>query len=182
LANLSKFLISSTRLNIAVLTTPFSQNDSQFEKSDNFKRRVPFTKRLFTPLQPLFLIWHGYCNKYFFYGREPERNTAMGGYVIDVDSKVVEIRGAKVLLDCDVAALYGVETREINQAIKNNPDKFPAGYLISLKDNEIRGLRSKILIANSNKSRVLPKAFTEKGLYMLATILKSPQATQTLSP
>ena len=83
-----------------------------------------------------------------------------------------------MLLDSDVAALYGVETREINQAVKNNPNKFPKGYVFELYDREIRSLRSKILTANP-KSRVLPKAFTEKGLYMLATILKSERATQT---
>jgi len=99
--------------------------------------------------------------------------------IVDVDSKIIEVRGANVLLDSDVALLYGVQTKEVNQAIKNNPDKFPDGYVISLNDNELRVLRSKILTANSNMSRVLPKAFTEKGLYMLATILKSPQATQT---
>ena len=103
----------------------------------------------------------------------------MNKSIIDVDSKIVEIRGIKVLLDCDVASLYGVQTKEVNQAVRNNSDKFPEGYIISLKQNEIQDLRSKILTANLSKSRVLPKAFTEKGLYMLATILKSPQATQT---
>jgi len=121
---------------------------------------------------------------------------AMSKCVIDVDSKIIEIRGRKALLDSDVALLYGVQTKEVNQAVGNNPDKFPAGYVISLKDNELQSLRSKFLTANVNeiqnsrskftatnlsKSRVLPKAFTEKGLYMLATILKSPQATETTS-
>ena len=108
----------------------------------------------------------------------------MGLSIVDVDEKIIEIRGTRVLLDSDVAFLYGVETREVNQAVKNNPDKFLKGYVIPLNDSEIRNLRSKNLIANTNAnmSRVPPKAFTEKGLYMLATILKSPQATQaTLS-
>ena len=99
--------------------------------------------------------------------------------IIDVDSKIVEIRGIKVLLDCDVASLYGVETKRVNEAVSNNQDKFPEGYIITLENNEILNLRSKISTANSSKSRVLPKAFSEKGLYMLATILKSPQATET---
>ncbi|MCL2801290.1 MAG: ORF6N domain-containing protein [Treponema sp.] len=99
---------------------------------------------------------------------------------INVDSKIVEVRKMKVLLDSDVAALYGVETKRINEAVKNNIDKFPKGYIISLNSKEIKDLRSKISTANNNsKTRVLPKAFTEKGLYMLATILKSPKATQT---
>ncbi|MDR0307529.1 MAG: ORF6N domain-containing protein [Chitinispirillales bacterium] len=99
--------------------------------------------------------------------------------IIDVDSKVIGLRGTNVLLDSDIAVLYGVETKRINEAVKNNPDRFPEGYIISLKENELRSLRSKISTANVNMSRVLPKAFTEKGLYMLATILKSPQAVQT---
>ena len=85
-----------------------------------------------------------------------------------------------MILDSKVAELYGVETREVNQAVKNNPEKFPDGYVLTLDSDELADLRSKFLIANlSPKSRVLPKAFTEKGLYMLATILKSPRATQT---
>jgi len=104
----------------------------------------------------------------------------MSTSIIDVDSKVVEIRGTKVLLDSDVADLYGVETREINQAVKNNPDKFPEGYIFTVDSDELNSLRSKILISNGRGGRrYLPCAFTEKGLYMLATILKSPQATET---
>jgi len=99
--------------------------------------------------------------------------------IINVDSKIIEVRKMKVLLDSDVASLYGVQTKEINQAVKNNPDKFRKGYIISLNSKEIKDLRSKILTANNSKTRVLPKAFTEKGLYMLATILKSQKATQT---
>ncbi|MCI7359420.1 MAG: ORF6N domain-containing protein, partial [Parabacteroides sp.] len=75
--------------------------------------------------------------------------------------------------------LYGVETREVNQAVRNNPNKFPKGYVFEIDRQELTELRSKFLIANKSKSRTMPKAFTEKGLYMLATILKSPQATQT---
>ena len=96
-----------------------------------------------------------------------------------VRQKILYIRNCQVILDADVARLYGVETREVNQAVRNNPEKFPAGYVFELDKQEYADLRSKFLIANNTKSRVLPKAFTEKGLYMLATILKSPQATQT---
>lgn len=75
----------------------------------------------------------------------------------------------------DVANLYGVETRVVNQAIKNNPDKFPEGYVIELTNTEWKEMKSKILISLSAGGKVKPpKAFTEKGLYMLATILKSP--------
>ena len=97
-----------------------------------------------------------------------------------VKSRMLEVRGQQVLLDRDVAALYGVETRVINQAVKNNPEKFPDGYVVELSSDEFTTLRSKFLTANiSSKSRALPKVFTEKGLYMLATILKGEQAVRT---
>ena len=82
------------------------------------------------------------------------------------------------MLDADVAVIYGVETKRVNEAIKNNPDKFPQGYMFELDEVEFSDLRSKISTAKFAKTRVVPKAFTEKGLYMLATILKSQQATQ----
>jgi len=97
----------------------------------------------------------------------------------DVKEKIITIRNEKVLLDSDVAKLYGVETRDINKAVKNNPDKFPEGYILNLDNKEFTDLRWKNSTTNLAKTRVLPKVFTEKGLYMLATILKSPQATQT---
>lgn len=96
-----------------------------------------------------------------------------------VQQKIIVLRDCQVILDADVAELYGVETREVNQAVRNNQEKFPGGYVFEIEKQELADLRSKNLIANvSPKSRVRPKAFTEKGLYMLATILKSPQATQ----
>ena len=96
-----------------------------------------------------------------------------------VEEKIITIRDTPVILDSDVAELYGVETREVNQAIKNNPDKFPDGYLIQLNTNEWSNLKSKILISNWGGKRKLPTAITEKGLYMLATILKGERATDT---
>lgn len=98
----------------------------------------------------------------------------------EVENRIIEIRGLKVLLDSDVAALYGVETKRVNEAVKNNLEKFPSGYIIELTDKEMYPLRSKYSTANlSSKVRVNAKAFSEKGLYMLATILRSPQATET---
>ena len=98
----------------------------------------------------------------------------------DVEKRVLTIRGQQVLIDRDVADLYGVETREINQSVKNNPDKFPEGYILIINDDELCKLVKNFDRFKSFKhSTVLPKAFTEKGLYMLATILKSPTATQT---
>ena len=95
----------------------------------------------------------------------------------DVERKILTVKGYSVILDFDVAELYGVETKRINEAVTRNPDKFPEGYIISLDESDWNVLRSQN--ATTNMNRVLPKAFVEKGLYMLATILKSPAATQT---
>ena len=97
-----------------------------------------------------------------------------------VQRKIIEIRNKKVLVDSDVAELYDIETREVNQAVKNNPEKFPDGYLIELDTNE-----KKELIKNFDRFKNLKhssapiKGFTERGLYMLATILKSQKAVET---
>ena len=92
---------------------------------------------------------------------------------------IIEIRNEKVLLDADVAVIYGVETRDINKAVTNNPDKFPAGYIIELSKPEKNELVENFHRFDKLKhSTVNPKAFAEKGLYMLATILKSPHATK----
>lgn len=92
---------------------------------------------------------------------------------------IIEIRGNTVLLDTDVAEIYGVETRDINKAVANNPDKFPDGYIIELsKTEKVELVENFHRFDKLKHSTVNPKAFAEKGLYMLATILKSPQATQ----
>jgi len=106
--------------------------------------------------------------------------------VIDINavqSRLLTVRDQQVLLDRDVAALYGVETRAVNQAVKNNHGKFPDGYVFQLDGDEFECLKSKILISNNAHGRggvrKLPMAFTEKGLYMLATILKGGRAVHT---
>ena len=110
-----------------------------------------------------------------------------------IEEKLLEIRNKKVLLDRDVAHLYGIETKRVNEAVKNNPEKFPDGYVIYLDEEETDFLRSKFSTLKIKSepveffdrfqklkhSTVRPKAFTDKGLYMLATILKSPKATET---
>lgn len=97
-----------------------------------------------------------------------------------VEEKIITLRQQQVILANDVAELYGVETREVVQAIKNNPDKFPEGYVFNITSSE----KEEVIKIFDNLSKLrfspsLPKAFTEKGLYMLATILKSPRAVQT---
>ena len=95
----------------------------------------------------------------------------------EVKELIIELRGEKVLIDRDVAKLYGVETKRINEAVKNNRDKFPNGYMFSLQVSEKQQLVENFDRFSSLKhSPVEPKAFTEKGLYMLATILRSPRA------
>lgn len=66
----------------------------------------------------------------------------------EVEDKIAVIRGVEVIADADVAALYGVETREVNQAVRNNVDKFPEHYMFELTKGELQDLKSKILISN----------------------------------
>lgn len=96
-----------------------------------------------------------------------------------VKDKIIRLRETDIILDNAVAELYGVQTKEINQAVKNNPKKFPDGYVFELNKEELSALRSKKMTAISPMSRTMPKAFTEKGLYMLATILKGDKAAES---
>jgi len=97
-----------------------------------------------------------------------------------VEEKILTIRNQSVILDSDVAILYGVETRDVNKAVKNNPDKFPESYIFELDKSEKKELVENFHRFNRQKhSTSLPTAFTKKGCYMLATILKGEQATQT---
>lgn len=94
-----------------------------------------------------------------------------------VHNRIISIREHNVIADADIAELYGVETKRINEAVKNNPEKFPLDYMFILTAGEVADLRSKNSATKvSTKSRSLVKVFTEKGLYMLATILKSKRA------
>lgn len=76
---------------------------------------------------------------------------------MDVKDRMIEVRGQYVLLDRDVAELYGVETKHINQAVKNNPDKFPEGYLLELSNQESTVLRSKILTLKQTNQPSRPR-------------------------
>ena len=96
-----------------------------------------------------------------------------------IEDKIFIIRNEQVLLDSDVAEIYGVKTKRINEAVKNNPDRFPDGYLLEMTEEESENLKSKFSTSSWGGKRYTPKVFTERGLYMLATILKSEQAVQT---
>ena len=99
----------------------------------------------------------------------------------DIESKLLMLNNQRVLIDRDVADLYGVETREVNQAVKNNPEKFPIGYIFQISGKDRNELVKNFdnRFSSLKSVPVMPTAFAEKGLYMLATILKSPRATET---
>lgn len=100
--------------------------------------------------------------------------------IVEVENKMITLRNQQVIIDADVADLYGVETKRINEAVSNNPEKFPDGYILELSKNEKNELVENFDRFNRQKhSTAIPKAFTEKGLYMLATISKSPKAVET---
>lgn len=98
----------------------------------------------------------------------------------DVEARMIMLRKQPVLIDADVAELYGVKTKEINQAVRNNPRKFPYGYLFELdKYEKAEVVKNFDRLNNLKFSTVAPTAFTERGLYMLATILKGERAEKT---
>ena len=97
-----------------------------------------------------------------------------------IEGIIYEIRGVQVMLDSDLARLYECKngTKEVNQAVKNNQEKFPERYCFRLNDEECYNLRSKFSSTNINeKSRNNPRVFTEQGVYMLATVLKGKKAS-----
>ncbi|MDD7527276.1 MAG: ORF6N domain-containing protein [Bacteroidaceae bacterium] len=98
----------------------------------------------------------------------------------DVEERVLVLRNQRVLIDSDVAELYGIETKRVNEAVRNNPEKFPYGYIFVLDKYEKQEVVENFDHLNKLKfSKVQPTAFTERGLYMLATILKSERAIST---
>ncbi len=97
--------------------------------------------------------------------------------VINIENMIYEIDGKEVMLDSDLAKLYNVETKRINEAVKSNPEKFPNRYLFRITDKEYNSLKSKISTSKGG-SRKGHTAFVEQGIYMLATILKSDVATE----
>jgi len=92
-----------------------------------------------------------------------------------IEKVIISVKGQNAIIDSDVASIYGVLTKEVNQAVKNNPEKFPSGYIVEADRDELVKIFDRF--KNLKHSTAQPKAFTEKGLYMLATILRSPQAT-----
>ena len=97
-----------------------------------------------------------------------------------IESRIYLIRGQKVMIDRDLAELYGVETRVLKQAVKRNNDRFPADFMFELSRDELKKWRSQFVMSNSAKMglRRRPYAFTEQGVAMLSGILNSPRAVE----
>jgi hypothetical protein len=97
-----------------------------------------------------------------------------------IESKIHLIRGKKVMIDFDLAEMYGVETKKLIQATKRNIQRFPDDFMFQLTDNEHRALRSQIVTSKKGKGgrRYLPYAFTEPGVAMLSSILNSSKAVK----
>ena len=96
--------------------------------------------------------------------------------LIIVQNLIYEIRGQKVMLDFDLAKLYQVETKVLNQAVKRNAERFPADFMFRLTTEEVLNMRSQFVTASKRNTSAPPFAFTEQGVAMLATVLKSPIA------
>ncbi|RDC57116.1 ORF6N domain-containing protein [Pedobacter chinensis] len=93
-------------------------------------------------------------------------------------NKIYEIRGLKVMLDSDLAELYGVETKRLNEQIRRNIDRFPEDFMFQLTESEWQNLKSQIATSSWGGRRKLPFAFTEHGVLMLSSVLNSQQAIQ----
>ena len=95
-----------------------------------------------------------------------------------IQNLIYEIRGQNVMLDMDIAELYGVETKVLNQAVKRNKDRFPKDFMFRLSQKEVTDLKSQFVTSRWGGRRTLPYAFTEHGVTMVASILKSKKAIQ----
>lgn len=98
----------------------------------------------------------------------------------DVERRILLIRGKRVMLDSDLAELYGVTTSRLNEQVKRNAERFPGDFMFRLEPQEVARLRSQIAISNDGRGgrRTAPLVFTEHGALMLASILSSPTAIQ----
>ena len=95
-----------------------------------------------------------------------------------IASKILEIKGRKVMLDKDLAQLYGVPVRVLNQAVKRNLKRFPSDFIYRLTKQEVTNLKSQIVTSNWGGTRKLPFVFTEQGVTMLSSVLNSERAIE----
>ncbi len=93
-----------------------------------------------------------------------------------IERSIIIVRGHKVLLDAQLATLYGVETKVLLQAVRRNPDRFPTDFMFQLTNQELRDLRSQIVTSSWGGRRYAPYVFTEQGVAMLSSVLNSPRA------
>ena len=93
-----------------------------------------------------------------------------------VENRILLIRGKKVLIDVDLAEMYGVSTKVLNQAVKRNLERFPEDFMFQINEQEMAGMRSQIATASKRNIRYLPYAFTEHGVIMAASSLNSQRA------
>lgn len=98
--------------------------------------------------------------------------------IVPVEELIRVVRGQRVILDADLARVYGAPTKQINQAVKRNPDRFPDDFAFRLEPQEVASLRSQIVTASKRNVRFRPYAFTEHGAIMAANVLSSPRAVQ----
>ena len=96
--------------------------------------------------------------------------------VEDIQNRIYTIRGVQVMLDEDLSALYSVETKVLNQAVKRNKERFPVEFMFQLNESEMEILRSQFVTSSWGGRRYLPYAFTEQGVAMLSTVLRSETA------
>jgi hypothetical protein len=111
-----------------------------------------------------------FCKKLSSSGIPPQR----------IERRIQRIRGQNVMLDADLAELYEVETKVLNQAVKRNLERFPEDFIFRLTDDEVAGLRSQIVTSNESRGgrRYNPNAFTEQGVAMLSSVLRSSRAVE----
>ena len=93
-----------------------------------------------------------------------------------IKDKIFEIRGQKVMLDFDLALLYGTETKVLKQSVRRNIARFPEDFMFELTENEFNSLRSQFVTSNRGGIRYMPFAFTEQGIAMLSSVLNSEKA------
>jgi hypothetical protein len=123
-------------------------------------------------------------------GMMPKRKDSVPATAVCVEEMIVTVRGERVILDHDLARLYGVTTKALNQAVKRNPGRFPADFVFRLTFQELTDLRSQSVTSSARRNRsqfvtgsekhrnpwFLPYAFTEHGALMAANVLRSPRA------
>jgi len=107
----------------------------------------------------------------------------MDGSIVqgEISSKIVTLRGQQVMIDRDLAKLYEVETKRLNEQVKRNSERFPSDFMFQLSKEELENWKSQFATSSSEHGgiRKMPYAFTEEGIYMLATVLNSKVAVQT---